>query len=310
MDDQGFDRLARSLAAGTSRRRVLAGMAAAALGGLGLRHVGAQASDEPVSCGGIAGLPCPEGFTCVDDPSDNCNPATGGADCLGICRPMCGEAVCGAEEYCCNESCSICAPIGGSCTEQFCGDQCQSDADCPHRDGDACTGAACEEGTCVYFTVDCVPGFVCCGNGECVDVSSDPANCGACGTVCDSGVCSDGTCSPTGEGCDEGEVDCDGTCVATCCDNNNCGGCGIVCGDGETCFEGVCDCPSGQCEEPGDTSGGTSGGTSGVITTLPSTGSGSASTGRHGGLAATALAAAAALGAAAVRRASPRWRDE
>ena len=36
-------------------------------------------------CGGIAGFPCPEGKKCVDDPSDNCDPARGGADCSGIC---------------------------------------------------------------------------------------------------------------------------------------------------------------------------------------------------------------------------------
>jgi len=36
-------------------------------------------------CGGIAGFPCPEGKKCVDDPSDNCDPARGGADCIGIC---------------------------------------------------------------------------------------------------------------------------------------------------------------------------------------------------------------------------------
>ena len=36
-------------------------------------------------CGGIAGIPCPEGFTCVDNPNDNCSPKTGGADCGGIC---------------------------------------------------------------------------------------------------------------------------------------------------------------------------------------------------------------------------------
>ncbi|KAF3918201.1 hypothetical protein ABW20_dc0106075 [Dactylellina cionopaga] len=36
-------------------------------------------------CGGIAGLPCPKGFTCIDDPRDTCNPAKGGADCIGIC---------------------------------------------------------------------------------------------------------------------------------------------------------------------------------------------------------------------------------
>lgn len=36
-------------------------------------------------CGGIAGFPCPSGMKCVDDPSDNCDPTKGGADCPGIC---------------------------------------------------------------------------------------------------------------------------------------------------------------------------------------------------------------------------------
>jgi hypothetical protein len=36
-------------------------------------------------CGGIAGFPCPAGKKCVDDPSDDCDPARGGADCGGIC---------------------------------------------------------------------------------------------------------------------------------------------------------------------------------------------------------------------------------
>lgn len=36
-------------------------------------------------CGGLLGLPCPEGQTCVDDPSDGCDPDNGGADCIGMC---------------------------------------------------------------------------------------------------------------------------------------------------------------------------------------------------------------------------------
>jgi hypothetical protein len=36
-------------------------------------------------CGGIAAIPCPPGKKCIDDPSDDCDPATGGADCSGIC---------------------------------------------------------------------------------------------------------------------------------------------------------------------------------------------------------------------------------
>ena len=39
----------------------------------------------PCPCGGIAGSPCPAGETCVDDPNDRCDPATGGEDCAGIC---------------------------------------------------------------------------------------------------------------------------------------------------------------------------------------------------------------------------------
>jgi hypothetical protein len=36
-------------------------------------------------CGGIAGLACPIGYTCADNPLDGCDPARGGADCGGVC---------------------------------------------------------------------------------------------------------------------------------------------------------------------------------------------------------------------------------
>ncbi|SNX58818.1 hypothetical protein SAMN06296273_0283 [Nitrosomonas ureae] len=36
-------------------------------------------------CGGIAGFPCPEAMKCVDDPTDDCDPTKGGADCAGVC---------------------------------------------------------------------------------------------------------------------------------------------------------------------------------------------------------------------------------
>ncbi len=38
-----------------------------------------------IFCGGIAGLACPDGMQCVDDPDDSCDPENGGADCGGIC---------------------------------------------------------------------------------------------------------------------------------------------------------------------------------------------------------------------------------
>jgi len=42
---------------------------------------------EGTFCGGIAGIGCPEGEICTDDPSDDCDPNQGGADCGGICVP-------------------------------------------------------------------------------------------------------------------------------------------------------------------------------------------------------------------------------
>ncbi|GEM_PF-2231368 len=42
-------------------------------------------SCTPASCGGFAGIQCVVG-TCVDDPSDTCDPKNGGADCIGLCE--------------------------------------------------------------------------------------------------------------------------------------------------------------------------------------------------------------------------------
>ncbi|KAH8902135.1 hypothetical protein BR93DRAFT_854725, partial [Coniochaeta sp. PMI_546] len=39
----------------------------------------------PVFCGGFAGLRCKDGKKCVEDPRDDCDPKSGGADCGGIC---------------------------------------------------------------------------------------------------------------------------------------------------------------------------------------------------------------------------------
>jgi hypothetical protein len=45
-------------------------------------------------CGGIAGIQCPAGFDCVDDPRDDCSPCRGGADCGGICVELSCQAKC------------------------------------------------------------------------------------------------------------------------------------------------------------------------------------------------------------------------
>jgi len=97
-----------------------------------------------VSCGGFSGKPCPGSGSCQDDPTDSCDPKAGGADCIGVCvckQPAgacppdriwdgspsvcacakvpagepCGNKTCGDGEFCCNKSCSVCAPKGGAC---------------------------------------------------------------------------------------------------------------------------------------------------------------------------------------------------
>jgi hypothetical protein len=124
-------------------------MAAAA--GASVSHEGACRPQGPF-CGGIAGIPCPENLTCVDDPSDDCDPKNGGADCGGICvpeapnpcatvlcqtgtqcvvkdgqpvcvpngGPTCGSNVCPAGQVCCNASCGICTPPDGACIQIVC----------------------------------------------------------------------------------------------------------------------------------------------------------------------------------------------
>ena len=46
---------------------------------------------EPIACGGFAGLACPDELSCVDDPNDDCDPDQGGADCIGVCEPAHGH---------------------------------------------------------------------------------------------------------------------------------------------------------------------------------------------------------------------------
>ncbi|MEQ1636567.1 MAG: hypothetical protein ABL903_07735 [Methylococcales bacterium] len=58
----------------------------AAAAGVSIDHPGECAAPKPQVCGGFAGIKCPDQQICIDDPSDNCDPAKGGADCSGICK--------------------------------------------------------------------------------------------------------------------------------------------------------------------------------------------------------------------------------
>jgi hypothetical protein len=104
-----------------------------------------ECEPPPTFCGGIAGFPCPEGLTCVDDPDDDCDPNAGGADCGGVCVD--GPGFCGGI-------------AGFPCPE---GQQCVDD---PSDECDPNTGGADCGGICVTPTACgdsiCGPGMVCC----------------------------------------------------------------------------------------------------------------------------------------------------
>jgi hypothetical protein len=136
--------------------------------------------------------------------------------CSGHCTSLATDAAnCGACGHSCakGESCS-----GGSCS----------------CDATTCGGASWEGKRSAGTT---------CGNA-CVDLASDPANCGACGNACAGGL----LCTTNDAGNAECASDCLGTGQTACgraCVNLqthrwNCGACGRACGSKECCFGGRC----------------------------------------------------------------------
>jgi hypothetical protein len=210
---------------------------------------------RPESCG-FCRMACPIGASCYGPGVATCRVSGGPATC--------GEGKAGSIVS------GLSCPSGtgcnswGSCTMLDC-------AGSP--DGVTCAFGSSNSGTC-------------CGGG-CVATWQDPANCGACGVTCASGVCYGyGSCLPTAPTndctvtCASGSVCLHGTCfdslctgsgfpslppycqaadgnLGACCaadtcddlvnDPLNCGGCGIQCPAGQTCALGVCSGSTAAC---------------------------------------------------------------
>lgn len=127
-----------------------------------------------------------------------------------------------------------------------CGDRMPSQADSLPADDIACIrswiGTLPSTGGTTDGGVDaggptCEPGLVSCPSG-CVDTTSDPKNCGACGTTCPV-VCAKSACSAT---CPAPTTNCSGACVDTATSASNCGACGNKCPTGKVCAGGTCSC--------------------------------------------------------------------
>jgi hypothetical protein len=91
---------------------------------------------------------------------------------------------------------------------------------------------------CATYLEPCPRGCDPCSS-RCVNLSTDTANCGSCGTQCTGGrACEGGMCV-----CEEGTEVCGGLCVNITTDTMNCGGCGIACDAGGACNDGSCTLP-------------------------------------------------------------------
>ncbi len=186
------------------------------------------------------------------DCSTHCDPAGPGKPALPNAYYGCVNSQCGNMK---------CDPWFGNCdgkTDNGCESFLLTDEHCG-----AC-GNACPTGQSCRLDNNNVPRCMCPSDqtfcdlgcfdewcwGRCVDVTSDKANCGACGFDCyiparnAVGECNYGTCTMK---CNEGRADCnnsrsDGCEVDTNSDPQNCGACGHVCDAvaGQACVAGQC----------------------------------------------------------------------
>jgi hypothetical protein len=197
-------------------------------------------SSDLNNCGGC-GHVCASGLMCSNGV---CACAPGLTFCNGICTNTSSDQNnCGT----CGNSCGTDPCLGGLCPPP-----------CPGRlqpypwcgAPDAAMGCPCLPGLVCRSRLEpdhimsfdrycqpplCIAGQTLCGT-TCSDLTSDPMNCGACGTSCGPGwTCSNANCV-----CRAGRTVCGTTCADLTTDPTNCGSCGNSCAPGLTCVNGSC----------------------------------------------------------------------
>jgi hypothetical protein len=235
---------------------------------------------QPQACGGIAGIQCPSGMICVDNPTDSCDPTKGGADCPGECvvKQFCGGIAaiqCPGGWNCIDDPTDSCDPnnggadCGGICVPAPPPPQCTTAADCTGPLPLACL--LCSDGSSVCPTWDCVNGACQVNSGSCPTPPPPPQTCTAAtdcsgplpliacrlcsdGSAacphweCNNGVCqiSLGSCPPPPNTC-KVATDCTGPLPLTPCH---------LCSDGSAacphwdCLNGQCQIDLGTCPTP------------------------------------------------------------
>jgi hypothetical protein len=104
---------------------------------------------------------------------------------------QCGSNFCTGKTFCCNESCGICAPIGGGCTQQVCLRAEEPEAAAPDLEGEQASTPLADSNV-VIGPIGPQP----CGKNTCTG-----------GTRCCNASC--GTCVPPGFECTQQVCDAD-----------------------------------------------------------------------------------------------------
>ena len=160
--------------------------------------VASEGACPSVFCGGIAGFPCPGAGQCVDDPSDDCDPENGGADCGGVCQCV-ANALCVVGSHF-DSSPKVCGCVPDDAPNPCAAILCPTGTQCVVS-GDT---ASCEPVLDACATVRCAAGTHCVANGSsasCVPDTETPCGDVTCpaGTYCCNASC--GMCAPPGFAC-------------------------------------------------------------------------------------------------------------
>ncbi len=188
----------------------------------------AVVSPDPGRLGGDGGPASGRDAAVVPGTDSATSCGAGLVDCGGTCAQLasdprncggCGHG-CGTTEACVSGVCSGSngGPLGNP-------------GDCGASHASCAALQVCVSGACV-----CRPPYTDVG-GRCIDLASDPDNCGAPGHACPD-RCAGGVCIRMD--CPGATTSCDGACVDLRRDPGNCGDCGRACRGNQVCAAGNC----------------------------------------------------------------------